>query len=437
MSDDAELPTGSDPALLRVRGSYRLMVDRVFGLFFWGKVLSSQGTWIHNIVAAIVAFQITGSALAVGLVSAVQFTPQLLFAPWSGTMADRGRLTPQIALGRTMVGTGSGGLALMIWLVGGVDELPGLVPVLLSSLVVGLGLVVGGPAMQSIVPSLIRPGEMAAAMALNSVPMTLARAGGPAIGAVVALHLGPAVAFGVAAAVNYVYAVIMLMLRVPYPRPRHGNTDFSVRAGLRHVRADRPLLVLLLGVTAVAFGAEPSVTLAPVLAHDLGGGADLVGWLASSFGAGAALGFFMFGPLHARLSLARLTHGGLLLMAAGLTCASLSTVQALALASYGMTGVGMTLALTSATTQIQNRSPDALRGRIMALWFVGFLGARPFAAGLDGFIADVVSVQAALLMTAGILLLAAAVCRPKRLNVDPPPSEEQRLQRLEHREHDE
>jgi hypothetical protein len=56
---------------------------------------------------------------------------------------------------------------------------------------------------------------------------------------------------------------------------------------------------------------------------------------------------------------------------------------------------------------------------------------------LDGFIADVVSVQAALLMTAGILLLAAAVCRPKRLNVDPPPSEEQRLQRLEHREHDE
>ena len=415
MSWEPDIPAQWANERSQIRGSFRLMFAPVFGPFFWGKLLSSSGIWIHNIVAAIVAYELTGSALVVGVVSAVQFAPQLLLAPMSGKMVDRGNAPLQIVLGRVVTGIGSGGLAVWIWFAGGVAELPGAFPVMASSLVVGVGFVVGGPAIHSIVPSLIRPGEMAAAMALNSVPMTVGRAGGPALGAVVATQMGPAAAFAMAAAASAIYGLIVLALRLPRGCTHGRDTDLSVRASLRHLRSDPPLSALLIGIAAVGIGADPSLTLAPALAADLGGGTSLAGWLASAFGMGAGAGFLLFATLHRWLDLARLTSGGLLLMAGGLVIAAASGTPALTLTAFGICGVGMTLAFTSITTQVQNRSPDALRGRIMALWLVGFLGVRPFAAGLNGFLADIVSVGTALLTTAAIVTVLAYLCRPTRL----------------------
>jgi predicted MFS family arabinose efflux permease len=415
VSPAAESARIGEPTARRPRSSYRLMVDPVFGPFLWGKVVSSAGVWVHNIVAAIVAFDLTGSALVVGTVSAVQFAPQLVLAPLSGKMADRGNPGLQIVVGRLLTAAGSAGLAVWIWLAGGVSGLPGPGPVIAASLVVGLGFVVGGPAMQSIVPSLIRPGEMAAAMALNSVPMTVARAAGPALGALVATRLGPATAFAVAAAAGTAYAVVVLCLRLPGLSTHHDDTDFSVRAALRHLREDPPLVLLLAGIGAVGMGADPSLTLAPPLSEALGGDNHLVGWLASAFGVGAGAGFVCFGPLHRRLGLETLSGGGLGLMAGGLLATTAASGPTLALAMFGVCGLAMTLAFTSITTLIQNRTPDVLRGRIMALWFVGFLGARPVAAALNGLLADTVSVDAALVATAAVVAVAGFLCRPGRL----------------------
>lgn len=416
MSFEAEIPARRAHETLKVRGSLRLMLDPVFGPFFWGKLLSSAGTWIHSIVAVLLVFQLTGSAMVVGVVSIVQFAPQLLFAPLCGKMADRGNAPRQIVVGRLVTAFGSGGLAVWIWLVGGVGGLPGAAPVIAASLVVGVGFVVGGPALQSIVPSLVRPGELAAAMVLNSVPMTVARAAGPALGAVIATQMGYASAFAIAASASLIYGFVVLAMRLPRGCVNNSsNTDFSVRASLRHLRADPPLFLLLVGIAGVAIGADPSLTLAPTLAANLGGGAGLVGWLASAFGIGAAIGFLFFGSLNRWLGLARLSSFGLILMAAGILALVDSGTVALAIASFGVSGVGMTLAFTSITTQIQDRSPDALRGRIMALWLVGFVGTRPLAAGLNGFLADSVTVDVALVATAVLVSLAAIWCRPSRL----------------------
>lgn len=415
MSFEAEIPTRQAHETLKVRGSLRLMFDPVFGPFFWGKLLSSAGTWIHSIVAVLLVFRLTGSAMVVGIVSIVQFAPQLLFAPLCGKMADRGNAPRQIVVGRIVTAFGSGGLAVWIWLVGGVGGLPGAAPVIAASLVVGVGFVVGGPALQSIVPSLVRPGELAAAMVLNSVPMTVARAAGPALGAVIATQMGYASAFAIAASASLFYGFVVLALRLPRGRVNSSDTDYSIRASLRHLRADPPLFLLLVGIAGVAIGADPSLTLAPTLAANLGGGAGLVGWLASAFGIGAAIGFLFFGSLNRWLGLARLSSVGLILMAAGVLALVGSGTVALAIASFGVSGVGMTLAFTSITTQIQDRSPDALRGRIMALWLVGFVGTRPLAAGLNGFLADSVTVDVALVATAVLVSLAAISCRPSRL----------------------
>jgi hypothetical protein len=90
-------------------------------------------------------------------------------------------------------------------------------------------------------------------------------------------------------------------------------------------------------------------------------------------------------------------------------------VPAAAIVAFGVGGAGMTLSLTSLSTQMQERLPDVLRGRVMALWSVAFLGSRPFAAAVNGAIADVVSVEAALLTVVAVLLGAAWLSRPVRL----------------------
>lgn len=391
------------------------MWDPVFGVFFWGKVLSTLGVWIHNVAAAVITYEITGQAYMVGLVSAVQFAPQLLLAPLSGMLTDRGNAKKQLLLGRLVTFIGSSGLAFWIWAVGGPGGLPGAGPVVGASLIVGLGFVIGGPAMQSVVPLLIRPGELPSAVALNNVPMVLARAGAPAVAAVVTAQFGAAAAFHIAALMTVLHAVALLALPLPRGAADGRGVDFSVRASVRYVRSQPALAALLIGTAAVGVGAEPSVTLAPPLADALGGGADLAGLLASAFGIGAAAGFVVFGLIRRLSGVPRLSAGGLLVMAIGLTTAAIGVVPAMAVIGMGVCGCGMTLALTSLTTQIQEQSPDVMRGRIMALWLVAFLGVRPFAAALNGVVADIVSVPASLCASTLLVVIAAWTCRPRVL----------------------
>lgn len=409
----AETEIGQAP-----RGALRLLADPVFGGIFLGKLLASAGVWVHSIVAAIVVFDATGSALMVGLVSVAQFAPQLLLSPLSGTWADRGHAARQILMGRIMCVVGSGSLALWMWLIPNVGDAAVTTGVLAASLLVGLGFVVGGPAMQSIVPLLIRPGELGTAMALNTAPMTTARIAGPVLGAFVAAHLGPSAAFGIAAATHLVFVVLLLLITIPPGEPRRQGTDYSVRAALRHVRHDRPLLLLLLAVTAIGFGSEPSMTLAPAMADELGGGARLVGELSAGFGIGAALGLFLIATVNRRVRATMTSSMGLWLMVAGLVGVAVSPTVWLALVTFAVAGFGFSWSMTGLSTLIQERAPDELRGRIMAFWMVGFIGSRPIAAAVVGTSADVLTVRAAFVVTAVLLALVALMCRP-RLLADP------------------
>ncbi len=403
------------------RGSFRLLVDPVFGPFFLGKLLSTAGIWIHNIVAAILAYELSGSAFVVGLVSVLQFGPQLIFAPLSGAIADRGDRRRQVVLGRLIAAAGSGGLALWLALVG-VDGLPGAWPVLAAALVVGIGFVVGGPAMNALIPSLVRKEELATAVALNSVPFTLARAGGPATGALVAASFGAATAFGIAAATNLLFAVLLLGLRIRARAKLAEGSDTRVRAGLAYLREDRALALLLVGVAAIGVGADPVITLTPPLSARFGEGAELVGVFASSFGVGAGLAFVVLSWLRRRLGLPRLGVTGLGLLSVGIAAVGVSPTPRLAIAAFVVGGAGMTMALTSLSTQLQERVPDALRGRVMALWSVAFLGSRPLAAAANGAAADAWSPMVAFLGVALIVAAAAVWSRPSRLAARPAPS---------------
>ncbi|TQK29616.1 MFS transporter [Arthrobacter sp. SLBN-53] len=410
------MPQLTDPdALARPRGPLRLLLDPVFGTLFWGRMFSIVAVWTHSIIAAVVVYEATGSALMVGLVGVFQFGPQLLLSPVSGRWADSGDPGRQILLGRVLCMAGSGSIAGWMFLQPEQQGTPAAVAVLLGSLIVGIGFVVGGPAMQSIVPDLIRPGELSTAMALNSIPMTIGRIAGPAAGAYLAAHFGAATGFAVSACLHLVFALFIVAVRLPAPPERAADADRRVRAALRHVWRDRPLLMALLAVTTVGVAADPSITLAPALADALGGGTQLVGMLSAIFGVGAAVGMGVLAIIGGRLASARVSFLGL--VGLGLGCAVLagSVAPAVAMGGFALAGLGFGWALTGLTTVVQERAPQDLRGRIMALWMVGFLGSRPIAAAVLGGTADAVSVQAAFAVAAALTLTVAAVCRPAAL----------------------
>lgn len=382
------------------RGSLGLLRDRQFGPYWAGKLLSTAGIWVHNVVAAIVTYQLTRSTLMVGAVAIAQFGPQLLFAPLSGAQADRGDPRRQLVLGRLIAAVGSGALALAIAVVG-LDGLPGAWPVIASAGVVGIGFVVGGPAMQTLLPTLVRPNELPTAVALNHLPPTIGRSAGPVFGTFLLVSFGPAAAFAFTGITNLLFAlVIALVLPAGTGRGPGRTGTGTVRDGLRYLRTAPRVAYLLLGVLALGFGTDSVVTLTPALSDAFGRGEGLVGWFASAFGVGAAAAFPFLRALRERFGLTRTGVAGLGLLCAGSAMAGLAPVPAVAVAAFVVAGVGFNCAVTGLTTQLYTYVPEGFRGRMMALWSVAFLGARPVAAAINGAIADATSVTVAFVSAA-------------------------------------
>ena len=378
-----------DPTAVPARGSWRILSDPVFGPFFAGRVISTTGIWIASIVSAILAFELSGSALTVGLVSAAQFGPQLLFAPLSGAIADRGHRKLQMVAGRVIIALGSGGLALTVWRLG-VDGLPGAWVVIVAAAVVGMGFVAGGPAMSALVPSLVRRQELDTAIALDSLPFSLGRAAGPAIGAFVATTAGPAFALGIASGANMLFALVVVFLPIAPWKPEHGK-DRRVRAGLTFVRRNPTLIRLLVGIAAIGIGTDPVLTLSPSLADDLGANVSFPGVLASAFGVGAVIAIFVMSAARHRFGVRRLGIAGLGVLAFGLLGAAASPSRAAVVIALGIGGAGMTTALANLSTQLQTDLPEEYRGRVMGIWALAFLGSRPMAAAVNGFVSDATS----------------------------------------------
>jgi predicted MFS family arabinose efflux permease len=204
-------------------------------------------------------------------------------------------------------------------------------------------------------------------------------------------------------------------VRLPKRRPEGVDTDFSMRSALRYFQTDRTLLALLLGIAGVGFGAEPSVTLAPPLVAELDARAEMVGVLTGGFGVGAAVGLILFSSMNRWISTITLSAVGVSVMAVGLAVVGSAPVLPMAVGGFGVSGFGYTLAITTMSALVQQRAPDHLRGRIMALWLMSMLGARPAAAALEGLIADLTSVRIAVFTPITALLAVWYLTRPHRL----------------------
>lgn len=391
-------PTGrgrTAPALLR---------DRNFGPFMVGKIISSCGVWIGQIAAAVLMYDLTRSAFMVGAVSMVLFAGPLLLALWTGALVDRRDRRRLLMVGRGISALAAGVLALLL-----VGSGIGPQVLLVGAAVMGVGHAVSLPAMQALTPGLVPDEDLEQALAFASVAPSIARTVGPALGAGLLVLGGPALAFAVASLTHGFFVLILGWVRARPQRREDGRP--SIFGGLRYLGNDRTTRLLMVAVAMMGFGADPVITLTPSLADRLGGGSELVGLFASVFGIGAVLVVVVFRRLRGLLTLRLVGVTGYLVVGVGLVVAAAVPSVPGAAAGFLINGAGFMMATVALTTRIQRRVPDELRGRVMALWGVAFLGSRPIAAPINGAVADLVSVQTAMLAAAAIVVAASLLAR--------------------------
>ena len=390
-----------------------VLADRNFAPYFAGSLLSNCGTWLQNIAQTLLVYRLTGSTLLVGVVNFAQFAGVVLLAPWSGAAADRyDRRRLVIAMQLAAMGV-TGALAAL--------ELAGraTVPVVIAlALALGCTTAFATPAMQALLPSLVRREDLGAAVAMNSVTFNLARAIGPAAGALIVARLGVGWAFAINA---LSYAALVVALGVVRPAPRDAAPPAGrarLRDSLRVVRRT-PQLGLLLAVVAVAsVTIDPVTTLAPAYATRVFGRADTVaGYLVAVFGGGAVAASLLPTPAPAADGRAALRTivAPLIVLTTGVAGLALAPSLPLALAALAVAGAGFLTAQTRATALLQLSAGDAERGRVMALWSVAFLGSRPLASLADGALATAAGPRAATLgMCVPAVVVAALLVRRGR-----------------------
>ncbi len=271
---------------------------------------------------------------------------------------------------------------------------------------IGLGQAVAAPTLNALVPALVEDQDLEGAIGLTSSTFDIGRALGPATSGVLLATVGAETAFVVNAASFLALMVALLVIRAR-PGPRGG--DRSVRAGLAFVRRTPVLWMALLGVGALGFAADPMITLAPPLAVEFDGGDTLVATVVSSFGIAASIAALWFGRLQRARDTLSIAAGAAGVLAIGLTTVALAPVAAVAIAGFAVTGVGFVLGLAGLTAVPQRLTPDELRGRVMALWTVAFLGNRPIAAVIDGAAADLVGPRLAMILAIAVALAAGWV----------------------------
>ncbi|HEX5598221.1 MAG TPA: MFS transporter [Micromonosporaceae bacterium] len=409
----AQRPAGSDDGQQRIglrsesggRNTAGLLRDRVFGPYFVGSLVSNTGTWFQNVAAILTIFALTNSGVMVGLVTAMQFVMQFVAAPWMGAVADRLDRRSLILAGQVLGAGAAGTLAALAFL----DTLtPGLILTFIA--LSGVGQAVTAPAAQALVPNLVRADEVPQAIALHSLTFNLSRAIGPVAGAATYALTGAGAAFLVNAASYLIF--IVALLRMPVARSAAASrrgAGLALLGGVTYVRHRPELLRYLLAVALVAFAMEPVATLSPLFARGFGGEDLLVGVFITCFGAGAALIAGWVGSLRRSVGGGRAGALGMLTLAAGMVVLAASPDPIVASAGLVIGGAGYLLAVSDVTTSLQQGLTDEVRGRVMALWSMAFLGIRPGAAVLHGWLGDSLSASAGALVGALAAVVAAVV----------------------------
>lgn len=382
---DASVSSGSSRSSTSSRSSmFSSLRIRNYRLFFIGQVVSNTGTWMQRIAQDWLVLSLTGSSAAVGITTALQFLPMLLFGLYGGVLVDR--LPKRPTLLATQAAMGVTGLALAFLTLSGHVQVW---HVYLAAFAVGLATVVDNPARQSFVSEMVGPGQLQNAVSLNSANFQSARLVGPAVAGVLITGVGTGWAF-LFNGLSFVAPIVGLLLmrgRDLHPVERAPRGKGQLREGLRYVAGHPELIwpIVLVGFIGT-FGFNFPVWLSAYADDIFHAGVGAY----SLFNTLMAVGSVAGALLAARRGTARLR----ILIAAAMAFGILEVVAALApsfwLFALLMVPIGifgLTVNVT-ANTAVQMGTDPAMRGRVMALFMMVFMGGTPLGAPLVGWVTD-------------------------------------------------
>ncbi|MFR9800191.1 MFS transporter [Streptomyces sp. MS06] len=377
---------------------------RNYRLFFLGQVVSNTGTWMQRIAQDWLVLSLTGSATAVGVTTALQFLPMLLFGLYGGVLVDR------LPKRRTLLVTQSAmaltGLALAFLTLTGQVEVW---HVYLVAFLVGLATVVDNPARQSFVTEMVGRDQLQNAVSLNSANFQSARLVGPAVAGLLITGVGTGWAF-LLNGLSFLAPIAGLLLmraRELHAVRRAPRGKGQLREGLRYV-AGRPELIWTIALVGFigTFGFNFPVYLSAFADDVFHAGAGSY----SLFNTLMAIGSLAGALLAARRGTSRLrvlTGAALLFGAAELVASIAPSLWLFAALMVPLGMFGMTVNVT-ANTGVQMATDPAMRGRVMALYMMVFMGGTPVGAPIAGWITDTYGVRAGLAV-GGAISAAAAV----------------------------
>jgi MFS family permease len=379
----------------------------VFRRVFIGAFLSNIGSWMQNVVLGAMAYDLTRSPSFLGVLLFAQLGPLMLFSLVGGLLADaidRRRLLVAVSLLQGL-------LSLVLAWVARADDpsRAGLVGIVF---LIGVGQAVFGPTYSAILPALVGKEDLAGAISLNSAQMNGSRVIGPVIGAALYASVGAPWVF-VGNAASYLLVIwALLSVRLPPPVPdTSGLTGIRrLGAGFQVARRDPVVGRCLVIIYTYSLLALPFIGQLPTIAdRNLGIDAksQQYGILYACFGMGALLGALSIGTVLAARPLERVVRVGLVAFAVFLAGFSLLRTPLAAYPGVALVGLAYFAVITSLSTVRQQRLDDSNRGRVMALWIMGFGGTVPIGNLIAGPVIEATNVTLVVLVGAVVAVLLA------------------------------
>jgi len=330
--------------------------------------------------------------------------PILLFTLVGGVVADRHNRRVLLISSQVVQLCSAALLALLVWF-----DVVRIWHVLLLSCLTGLAQAFGGPAYQSLMPSLVPKKDLPNAIALNSIQFNLSRVIGPALAGLAVATVGLAACFGLNALSFLAVIAALTALRVPHVRLVSGKTMLTeMKGGLHYVRHEPTLVALIVVAAASTFLGLPMQTFLPVLTQQVfGEGVDTYSRLMSFAGAGAVTGALMVAWLGRFEGMGKVLLG--LQAVFSLLVIAIAWSRALHLTYLLLFAAGLSTIITSSllTSLVQMVAPDDMRGRVMSIYMVAFRGGMPLGSLVSGGLVSVLGLPIALTVNGTLLFLAA------------------------------
>jgi MFS family permease len=364
--------------------TFRSLRVRNFRLFFGGQLISQVGNWLTLVAQTLLVYQLTHSGIALGALQAAQFGPVLLLGPWAGLVADRSDKRRLLLIVQTLAMLQSFTLAALAF-----TGHPPVLAIFAVALIGGTTVAFDNPARRAFVVEMVPPEDMHNGVSLNSALMTSSRVVGPALAGLLVVTVGYGWCFLIDGLSYIAVLVALYMMRTEelHPAPVTPKAKGQVREGLRYARTVPQLWVPLVMMAVVGTLSYNFQTVFPIFVTRVLGGGNLTYTLLFSVVSVGAL----FGALRVArrrsidvraVAIAALSYG------AAMTLMAFAPNEWLAFVFGLYLGVASIAFLTASTSIVQTESAPEMRGRVLALQAVLFLGSTPIGGPIVGWVSQ-------------------------------------------------